>query len=120
MLSQEQLQDALIDSLALMLWTCATSSNGNSSGDSSSSSKRSACVVTLSQQSSALCGSSSSASTRGLCDAGQVLREAQVATAVSLEETQVGCLVDCRHTQLMSVASGRLELQVVKHFTRCV
>ena len=90
-----ELQDALSSSLALVLWNCTSSSDG--SGHSSvlgggrlnghsSSSSRAAAVVTLSQS------SGSSAVMRGLCDVGQVLRVAQVATAHSLQEVEVRCM----------------------------
>jgi hypothetical protein len=87
-----ELQDALISSLALVLWNCTSSSDGsgqssvlsgNGLNGHSSSSSRAAAVVTLSQS------SGSSAVMRGLCDVGQVLRIAQVATAHSLQEVEV-------------------------------
>lgn len=79
----EQLQEALISSLTLVLWMCATSSNGDSSSRSSGSG-RSAHVVMLPQSSG-----SSSAGLRGLCDVGQVLRMVQVASATSKQELEV-------------------------------
>jgi hypothetical protein len=85
-----ELQEALISSLALMLWNCSSDGSGHSSvlrggglNGHSSSSSRAAAVVMLSQS------SGSSAALRGLCDVGQVLRVAQVATAHSLQELEV-------------------------------
>lgn len=77
----EQLQAALVNSLVLLLWNCATTC---SSGSGSGTSGQTAHVVVL-QQSAA-----GSAGLRGLCDVGQVLRMAQVATAHSMEELEVG------------------------------
>jgi hypothetical protein len=78
-LRPQQLQEALAASLAMLLWTARSSS--------SSSAK----VVMLPQ-------ATSSAAARGMCDAAQAVRMAQVASADSQQQLEVrlaqeACLV---------------------------
>jgi hypothetical protein len=76
--TRAQLQDALADSLALMLWQCTSAR----ASDSSSSQPMAQVVLLPVARQSGM---------RGLCDAAQVLRLARAAPAHSQAELQASC-----------------------------